>query len=683
MYTVECLYNGKYRIEKAYSIDDFPFNELKADIKGKSKYISLPITFDIETSTVKDKVKSIKEDRDCYEGYAYHMQFCIEGKVLFCRRWDEVVDVFNRLINVYWLETNKCKLVCYIHNLSYEFQFMFRFFNVNNVFATDSHKVLKAILNDYIELRCSYFLSNQSLAKFIENTNSPHQKGTGDLDYSKIYTPISVLSEREKGYCYNDVKGLYEAILYELQFDTLDSIPLTNTGYIRRDTRNRMRKNKKNRDIFLKSALDYKLYDIMKKAFRGGNTASNRYLTNMILDNVDSYDMSSAYPYVMLSEKFPTGEFMKASIVDHEELKEYNNKYCTVAKYIFKNIKIKENIPIAYLPFSKCEKCLDCSNYNGRILNADYIEIYMTNIDFEIIDMQYEYDELYVDDFYFSRKEFLPKELKDEVYELFFNKSTLKGIEEKEYEYMKSKNKLNSTFGMCVTDILHDEFNFNDVSGEFEKVEHTEEDNYKRIEEYYASRNNFLSYQWGIFITAYCRRNLQLAIDKIGLDVVYCDTDSVKYVGNYDYVFNEINKNMLDHCRKYNIKNYVEYNDKTYYLGLYDKEKGYVKFKTLGAKKYAYIEKGSNKLGVTVAGLNKKQGSKELEEMGGIEAFEIGTTFYNSGRTTAYYNNDEIHYINIDGCEIKTASNIALVHATYSLGITDHMLSILNAICYN
>ena len=42
-----------------------------------------------------------------------------------------------------------------------------------------------------------------------------------------------------------------------------------------------------------------------------------------------------------------------------------------------------------------------------------------------------------------------------------------------------------------------------------------------------------------------------------------------------------------------------------------------------------------------------------------------------------YFNNEEIHTIIVEGVEIETASNIAIVETTYTLGITDTMLDII------
>ena len=673
MQQVECLYDNDYRKEIAYNINDFPLKKLKSIVKGKEKYISLPATFDIETSTIKDEYKSIKEDRECYQAFMYHWQMCVEGFVVFGRTWKELLIFLNDLKEEYCLN-DKRKLVIYVHNLSYEFQFMYKFFKVNSVFASDVHKVLKCVFNDVFEFRCSYYLSNMSLAKFIENTpNTHHKKGVGDLDFNKVYTTLDNLTPRQLGYCYNDVLGLYECILEKLKEDSLTTIPLTSTGYVRRDCRNAMRKNKANRIKFEKSKLTLEQYQLLKDCFRGGNTASSRYMTNYIINDVSSYDISSSYPFVMLTEKFPTGKFMYYDFQNIEELEQYNKKYCTIGRYIFRNVRIKKGVPIPYLPIAKCQSIENVTNYNGRVLYADTVEIALTNIDYEIVKNQYEYDELYVSEFYFSRKDYLSQELRNVILnEYFYNKCLLKNVEGKEYEYMKSKNKLNGIYGMSVTDMLHSTFNFNEENGEYEEIENND------LDSFYSNRNNFLSYQWGVFVTAYARRNLQRAIDIVGLDTIYVDTDSVKFVGNHDEDFEKINNSIIEHNKFLHNKHYVTIDDKIMYLGLFEKEKGYDKFITMGAKKYAFEKNGQ--IGVTVSGLNKKLGAIELEEKGGLECFREGEIFHNSGRTVAQYNNDNIHTINVKGDDIETASNIAIIPTTYTLGMTDTMKSILDTI---
>lgn len=676
-----CLvnFNNSKAVVKAYNQEDFPYFRIKKSnplIQPTKRYIEHLMTFDIETST-------IEKTDGSFEGFMYHWQVCIDGYVCFGRTWKEFLTFLrkmNRALNNF---DENHKLVCYIHNFSYEFQFLYSWIKLENVFAIDKRKPLKAISKEFnIEFRCSYLLSNMNLKKFIENTPNAHYfKGTGDLDYHKVFTPQTNLTMSELGYCFNDVMGLYEAVIYLLKEDTLVTIPLTSTGYVRRECRNNMRKNKKNRKQFLELKLNDKLYTLCKDAFRGGNTASNRYKTNFINYDVSSYDMSSAYPYAMISGLYPITPFQEETITSLDMLDDYNNRYCTLAYYSFENVKLKKGVPFPYIPYSKCIEFIapsydtnfkgkECC-YNGRVLEADFIKIAMTNYDYQIFINQYEYDQenVRVEDFYYSHKGFLPQELIDTVIEFFTLKSQLKGIEQKEYEYMKSKNKLNSLYGMIVTDIIRQENLFND---QWEKGENS------TLDDYYSKRNNFLTYQWGLFVTAICRSNLQKAIDKIGLDCVYIDTDSVKYVGNHDEVFEQINQEMIAWCSDNDIINSVKVGNQKYFLGLYDKEKGYSEFITLGAKKYAFNQ--NKKIGITVAGLNKKSGAQELERKGGLSNFKIGTEFFDSGRKTVYYNDDKKHFLTVQGCQIENASNIALVDTTYTLGMTDVMLSILNGL---
>lgn len=668
------LRDKKYHEEYAYSLEEFkkieiPLINIK---KCKKYYVNYVATFDIETS-------KIEKSNDEYEGFLYHWQFCINGIVIFGRDWLQFARLIYYLKDILQLSNNK-KLVVYVHNLSYEFHFLYNLFYISDVFCLDKRKVLKCILDDFIELRCSYYLSNMNLSKFIENTpNTEHIKALGDLDYSKVYFPSTQLSCKEYGYCFNDVCGLFECIRERLQEFNLNQIPLTSTGYVRRECRKNMNKNLNNRKIFEKIALNQEVYDLLRDCFRGGNTASNRYHTNVILDNVSSYDMTSAYPYVMLSEKYPMSKFIYYDLESFKELDYYNKRYCTIGYYYFSNIKLKNNIPIPYIPISKCltvVKDEDLIVYNGRLISSSGIKIALTNIDYEIIKNQYDfdYDDLRVENFYFARKGFLPEELRETIIEYYELKTQLKGINGKEYEYMKSKNKLNSLYGMIVTNIQRKEILFDS-----EKDEVFSYGEKGLLEDYYNSRNNFLSYQWGVFVTAYCRRNLQLALNGIGLDVVYCDTDSVKYLNNHDEVFNNINYNMLKYCKEHDILNYALRDNKKYYLGIYDFEGTYQKFKTLGAKKYAFLK--NDKYGITVSGLSKIKGAKELEK-NGLEFFKNGNVFYDSGRTTVKFNNDKFHYLQIGNDKIINGSNVVILDTTYTLGISNTMLDIID-LCNN
>ena len=666
----DCQLKSTRCIQYAYQWNEFPFEILKKDIvkSGKHKmYQRNPMTFDIETSKIPT------DDEGHYQAFMYIWQVCIEGNVVFGRRWEELQEFMKNVVNAYKLSEGE-RVVVYVHNLSFEFQFIQDFFNFTDVFAMASRSILTA-KTAHLEFRCSYKLSNMSLAKFIENTpNTLHYKGVDDLDYATVRTPDTPLTEVEYGYCFNDVKGLYECVMELLKEDNIATIPLTSTGYVRRDCRNAMNTNKNNRKMFLRSRLTLLQYKLLRECFRGGNTASDRYLTNLILKIVGSYDLSSSYPFQMIAREYPLGKWNYGVIPDINTLEEYNSRYCTIARYTFKNIRLRDEKPIPYIPQSKCLALGDDREiYNGRILHSDFLTISMTNIDFDIVKEQYEYDELAVEEFHYSRKGLLPKELRDTIMYYFEKKSELKGDEEHYYEYMKSKNKLNSIYGMTVTNILNTEIEYHD--GEYTEKKMTEEEMQEALDKYYKNHRSFLNYSWGVFVTAYARRELEDGLNIAGLDTIYCDTDSVKFIGNHDREFEAYNERLNKECEEKGIRNYTDVDGKRFYMGIFDKEKGYDEFITLGAKKYAFLQNG--KLGITVSGLSKKKGAEELEKKGGLRRFQRNEVFYNSGRTIAQYNSAEVHDITVNGCTFSTASNLAIVDTTYTLGITDTMLDII------
>lgn len=670
MHVCECKTISGYDIALAYDYSEFTNDIIPTYYKNRSF-----LTFDIETSTY------YRKEQDDYISFMYRFQLCDGENVIFGSKFTEFVDLLEEYRSKW-----DSKVIVYIHNLAYEFQFMKNYFKFTDVFSLDEHTVLKAVSGD-IEFRDSYKLSNMSLEKFTENTpNSYFIKGKGDLDYKKLRFPGDKLTNRENGYCYNDVYCLHKDIEHMLLEDDLNTIAMTSTGFLRRECRKAMR-NKSDRNLFKKSILDLETYEMLADGFRGGNTASSRFHTNVILEDVHSYDISSSYPYVMMTYEFPCGKFMKATIDDYETLLKYNKKYCTLARYSFTNLRLKNNRePIPYISHSKCFGISkDALCYNGRVLTASHAEMTLTNVDFDIIDHMYEYDDLYIDGFRFSRKQKLPKSMRKLIMEYFEKKTTLKNVEGQEYFYTKSKNKLNAFFGMCVTAIIREVYQYNPDSFHIYELSKTPEEREKDLEKFNTSWNSFLLYQWGVWITAYARARLQRAIDLVGIDVVYVDTDSVKFIGDHDEVFAAINKEVT--ALENDMKFHVKHKGKEIYLGVWDKEPGYVRFKTLGAKKYAFeqwhVDKKTKekelRLGVTVSGLNKENAPAELKAMGGLEEFRNGKVFYNSGRVSAHYVDQNIRHYNIKGHNVEVGSYVSLVDTTYTLGITDTMLSIINA----
>lgn len=646
-----------------YSVYDFPYKRfLMAETvrKHNISYLNVPSAYDIETTNIRGDAKQRPFS------FMYQWQWCIGDAVVFGRRWEEWEEFAKRTEKELQLNEHR-RLAVYVHNLPFEFQFMRKFGIFTDSFLTDNRKVIRVLMNGCIEFRCSYALSNMSLQKFCENERGvTYYKLSDTYDYEKIRTADTPLTENEEAYYYNDVRGLCQCIESKMQEDNIAQMPLTSTGYVRRDFRKAMKKNSRNRKILLDTALTPELYTMMKEEFRGGDVHANIRWARQRIENVKSKDLQSSYPAAMMLDEFPMGKWLKAN--DKSYFTRDWKGYAQIFRVRMLGVKYIGDCGNPYISLSKCTKITkDRVIDNGRVLYASVIEATINDIDMYIIRREYSIEDIYVKDLYVSEYGELPQEYKDELMIYFRMKTELKGIAGKEYEYMKSKNKVNSSYGMAVTDIAKDSWEY--INGEYKRAD----TNLKEaLAKYYKNNNSFLAYQWGVWIPARARLRLREGLWRVGKDNVYDDTDSIKHVGNHESDFNELNADTIKKCEEKGAYAY-DRNGKKQYLGIWDDDGNYQEFKALGSKKYIVKEKDIYK--TTIAGVAKSVGKKYFN-IHGIDAFDIGTTIPNSGHLVATYNDDDIHYIEVDGCRMKTASNVALIDGDYTLGVTNEWLDL-------
>lgn len=626
------------------------------------KLIDVFATLDIETTTINVDGK--------YIAYMYLWQVCLGSKtdkiVVMGRRWEDFANFIANLTSVYSLDENR-NMVFYIHYLPYEYQFIKQFVPFQNIFAKSERKPLKCNSNCF-EFRCSQALSNMSLAKFIRYTNnSKYYKLDGDdFDYTKRRTPDTYLSDKEVGYGYNDVRGLHDSICKLLEDDDLSSIPLTSTGYVRRDMRTALKRNPNNRALFLKTRLSKKDYIMCKQAFRGGDTHASRFASGVaILEYVFCVDIQSAYPWAMLTQYFPVSAFLELKIHSMEELNRYCEKYCCLFYLELYNLHVKPDCTSSYIPVSKTLAKLNVLQDNGRIIYADYIKICVTEIDYEIIQDCYTAENVVVSDFRYAIRGEMPKEKKETILKYYMEKTELKHSDP--YLYGKSKNKLNGCYGMDATDIVREEY-YTDGKAWYSK----EPDIQAALDKYYDGKNNFNVYQNAVWVTAHVRKLLHRGRKLLDFPL-YWDTDSLKYIGKHPKrLFKELNNEIAKESIAKGA--YYDASDgRRYILGIFSIEEPYRAFKTLGAKKYVYNDL-NGKLHCTVAGISKEKGAKRI---GTIDGFRLGRVLKDVGRTVAYYNEDKLHTMTVDGSTFLTGSNIALVDSTYEIGVTDEYLEVI------
>ena len=83
---------------------------------------------------------------------------------------------------------------------------------------------------------------------------------------------------------------------------------------------------------------------------------------------------------------------------------------------------------------------------NGRVLYADVLKTYLTDLDLKIIINEYQFDDIVIKSLAISKYKKLPEVLTDYTIELFRQKTILKGVIDKEVEYRLSKERINSIY---------------------------------------------------------------------------------------------------------------------------------------------------------------------------------------------------------------------------------------------
>ena len=571
----------------------------------------------------------------------------------------------------------------FVHNLPWDWMFMRRFLmrefgEPKKQLNVKSHYPITIQFNNGIIFRDSLILAGVSLERWGNNLNIEHRKAIGSWNYELIRHQNQKYDEEQLHYIEFDTLAGVECLnkLADNLGDTVVSLPFTSTGIVRRRMRKKGRENYA-KNIFNKQLITYEEYRILECVYHGGFTHSNRGIVGWIRNRVICYDFKSSYPYCMLVEKMPCESYVHMSKnYSIQDILKQSDKYSFIFKLVMINPVLKDPLyPMPCLQFSKCISSINVIKDNGRILSADYVEIYMNEIDLMLVDKIYKYDTAYCVDVMAAYKDYLPKWFRDEVWEIFNEKCQL------EYDikilkkgdvslYNIKKAQLNSLYGMCVTKAIKDEIKeiYHDeddqISGDYYLCDI---DYKKEFDKYNKNRNNILPYVWGVYVTSYAMLHLfQLSecINDVNHHWLYSDTDSI-YSDSWDPVkvkgYNAEVKQKLINAGYGSVK----IKDHKYWLGIAELDGEYDKFITHGAKRYA-VEK-DHKIKITVAGVPKKYGAQCLRS---IEDFKEGFIFYGqgTGKCTHTYIYDDIH-IDHNGNEI--GDSIDLTPADYTLSSVD------------
>ena len=648
----------------------------------------------------------------------YLWQFGIDHMYFYGRNLSELLPVWK------YLAERSHTTICYVHNLLYEFAALIGYIEFTKVFARSAHKPITA---DYgnLQFRCSFMLSRQSLESIGENVGFP--KLIEVMEYDTIRTPATKLNIDEVRYGIRDLEILTEYIgRMRQEYRTLQQIPITQTGRPRAEVRAIYKKDWKYHlqmtDLLPKNAAEYAR---LKAAFVGGWVHANYFYVGVNLKNaVVPWDICSSYStQCVLRNGFPKTPFTECKNPDNFDFYLNSPRWACLVVVDFVNIRRKKTNFNDYISESKIEDktAVGVKSENGRIYRATYFRMITTNIDLQIINDCYEVDPdktgmIKVKRLWYSRAGYLDKRYVNYILKLYNNKVQLTntGDPVKEELRARSKELLNSLYGLMVASLIYPDITFDNETKGWSGYEFMSEDELIKFTDTQLDElrkrqwKNFQSYAAGVWVTAFGRKQLHDAIKVINKDVVYHDTDSVYCVGDHSDFFDAYNEQMKrDLLHMAGVRGIDpellhprDPSGNEQWLGVYVSDtngKPFAEFKTLGAKRYAYrivsretceqmaagvtdekkrekiLKKGDIK--ITIAGVNKKTGAAALHDNMDELRDNMSFDYKECGKLISHYLTDmpPITWRDRDGnlYESNQTCGVCLQPARYLMGLGD------------
>lgn len=578
--------------------------------------------------------------------------------------------------------------IIYFHNMPYDYhfirQFLFRELGTPcNQLNIKSHYPLYMRFDCGIEIRDSLMLAQKKLEKWAQDLQVEHQKATGKWNYNKFRNQDCSFSKNELEYIEHDTLAGVECLEKTMLAikKNIFSMPYTATGIIRQEVIEIGKKNNA-KELFFKLVPTFDQYIKLTKLFHGGFVHANRfYIDELIEDLVQCFDFTSSYPFCMLAFKYPMEAFTPYKDCSISEILEASNNRAFMFKLLAYKPHLKEvDHVMPALQYSKCVQgtCINPVLDNGRILEADYLEIYLNEVDLEVIAEQYDFEGHLCVEVETALKGYLPRWFTDYVFSLFKDKCIL-SLTDDYINYMVQKGKINSCYGMCVQKSIKEVIKEDFATGEY-KIDWPDDpkerlkEQKKEYNKYVKKQASILLYQHGVWVTSYAFRNIHklnkcVKPENEGGLLLYNDTDSGYAIGWDEEKIKAYNDWCLNLLRA-NGYDSVTVENKTFTLGIAEHKPlkdDYSQFKVMGAKRYAGRCMKDNEIHITVAGVPKK-GAATLND--DLNNFTVGHTFKGeqTGKLQHVYFNSHI-YIDANGNE--TADSIDLVPCDYKLDATE------------
>lgn len=656
-----------------------PWSKVYYKKKRKTEICKQFIALDTETSH--------NHNPDAPEAWIYQWAFAFNHALYYGRKPSDLIKILKEIVEHYGLNKSR-KMIVFVHNLPYDFSYLCLFLqsafgDPTNVLASEPHKPFIIEYDCGLEFRCTYKLSNDSLARWGNKLGIKHPKMIDAIDYNEIIYQDTPLKRNHWRYMFTDCIALDECILKQMEIygDNIATMPYTSTGYPRREIfrayNGKGKHNKKNKERakFKDTKLGVESYMGCWEEFSGGITHGNRHYKGKILQgDIRHRDFISHYP-TQQHKLFPMEKL--APFTDKTTLKflqGYKEKNFILCHVKLEHVRIRsKSVTLPYLQTSHVMRHhspgIRVLDDNGRIiqfLGATYMWLEIREL--ELIIKQYEITNMEITRSFISKLGKLPPWMVETIDKHFKLKSDLKdalkqaekrGASREEIlqlslNLMKSKNVLNGIYGVSATNPVRQDVELHGATWTQPKID--ADTIGEKLEQYYRSYKHCMRYQWGIAVTIWARMQLMEVYEIIGPEhFIYADTDSMFYFSTPEI------EEKLDaynaRCKQWALDNgaYIktESGQIVHYNGFMDEGEKIIEFTFLHSKCYAYVT-DDNKLHCTIAGVkgyDHETNTYREDELKSIDELCDKKIFTKCGGTTATYLPVIDLYVTSDGQE--------------------------------
>lgn len=660
-----------------YNSQDFIAKYKRKPHERDDVYEHLLYSFDIETTRTEARCS-----------YMYIWQIGLDNDVILGRTWEEYIEVMQHIEKLY---VSDRKIICWVHNLSHEFQFFkkrikwaIRKDGSYDIFATDDRKIIKAITAGGTVFLDSAILSGRSLAS-LAKTYTQTQKLVGDLDYDILRNNKTELTEQELAYCVNDVVILTEWADYCFKRWS-NKIPLTKTGIVRDDLKRNFRTLTKDEQSDYRKMI-HRCYPTEKQyatwfrwLYCGGMVHADWMHVNQIIESDDAaaVDFKSSYPSTMFDKMPYSLKLTKPSMESIRWVMKDIESRCMILKAHFVGLRRTTS----HATISKHKALVgegSCYCDNGRIIYADNVTLIMTEYDYAIVRKYYTWEKIELQSLRTGVKDYLPTFVLDTLYQYYVKKETQP---KNSLEYTLAKQNLNSMYGCCCTKVVEQDLVFNGhkmVPASYQKS-------------FIKSVNSaILLPQWGIWISSKARNNLLTIVYEItknsefGSDAIYMDTDSIKLLNysKHKHLIDDYNRKILERNERIKAERGYDIGK----LGIFAFEGYLKKLKTLGCKRYICdvsedgIEPAHTE--VTIAGLPKQAllDYCKRRDLDVYDAFSnrLRIPESESMKKTVVYKDDMVAE-EVDGVEMSEESCACIVPVPFRMTMASDFIELLSSL---